>query len=336
MTPNSISQYGFLTDYVHLTFLAGIVLGYLYFRRSRVSVGGTLAVGYLASSLYAPLNVVATIGVSVLAFLLIRLVILKIFLPRPRQIFAIGLTVGVVLGGAWLALGSVYFPDAVDFSGLQLVGVIVPGMLCNSLVKQGVRKTMVPLAVMVPAAAVLGLAVAFVTSKVLFLSVSDVLFTAEDDTNQVATFILSAVSVLMAVLIQESTVRSLKLRTAGYVTAGILASSFSHPAVIVVVLAVVALLAAVWIPYSSRIPLFGKDRFFILLMLSFFLSTVAELVLHGTTGAQFNGPQNVVVAVLPAIIVNDLVQYGPKRTAAGFGISAASCAAVATGIALVG
>ena len=60
----SAENYGFLTNYVHLAFLAGIILGYLYFRRNRVSVGGTLAVGYLAASLYAPLNVVVGVVIS--------------------------------------------------------------------------------------------------------------------------------------------------------------------------------------------------------------------------------------------------------------------------------
>lgn len=151
-------DYGFLTNYVHLAFLAGIIIGFLYFRRKRVSVGGTLAVGYLASSIYAPLNVLATIAAAFIAFLLIRFVILKIFLPRPRQIFAIGLAVGVVLNAAWIALSHFLIPGMHSTGTLQLVGVIVPGMLCNSLVKQGIRKTVVPLTFMVPAAAAIGLA----------------------------------------------------------------------------------------------------------------------------------------------------------------------------------
>ncbi|MCT1664424.1 poly-gamma-glutamate biosynthesis protein PgsC/CapC [Corynebacterium sanguinis] len=330
----SAENYGFLTNYVHLAFLAGIILGYLYFRRNRVSVGGTLAVGYLAASLYAPLNVVVTIVTAFVAFLLIRLVILKVYLPRPRQIFAIGLTVGVVLNGAWLGLSHYLIAETSTVNALQLVGVIVPGMLCNSLVKQGVSKTVIPLAVMIPAAAMIGLTLAAISHAVNPTPAGSGAYAPGDYATETTTFVLSAVSVLLAVVIQESTVRSLKLRTAGYITAGILASAASSPAIILVVLTVCVLVAAVWIPYSVRTPLFGKDRFFVLLMLSFVFTVVTEALFFRAFGMRFDGPQNVVFAVLPAIIVNDVVQYGPKRTALGFGLSAAGCATIAASLSL--
>lgn len=104
--------YSFLCDYIHLTFLIGVMVSYLYFRKYRVSIGGTLAVGYLAASLYAPLNSLVTVLVSMFAFVLIRFVVLKLFLPRPRQIFAIGLAIGVICGLAWLgALRIPVLPD---------------------------------------------------------------------------------------------------------------------------------------------------------------------------------------------------------------------------------
>ncbi|AWB83754.1 poly-gamma-glutamate biosynthesis protein PgsC/CapC [Corynebacterium liangguodongii] len=324
-------NYGILTDFVHLSFLTGIIVGFIYFRRRRVSIGGTLAIGYLASSLYAPLNVLATIAVALVAFLLIRLVILKVFLPRPRQIFAIGLAVGVVLDAAWIAASTYFFPGTAEDDPLQLVGVIVPGMLCNSLVKQGVAKTLIPLAWMVPLSGAIGLAAAWLVP----LSVSNTVFAPRGEATVATNFALSAASVIFAVIIQESTVRSVKLRTAGYVTAGVLASSMlASPIVLAVIAVVVALVAAVWIPYSRRTPLFGKDRFFILLMLSFTFSITAEIALYAAAGTRFDGPQNIVFTVLPAIIVNDLVQYGPKRTAAGFGLSAAGCTTLATSITL--
>lgn len=317
-------------DYVHLAFLAGIIIAFLYYRRYRVSAGGSLAAGYLASSLYAPLNVVATIAVSFAAFALIRGVILKIFLPRPRQIFAIGLAVGVVLNGVWLALGYYFVPESMGLASLQLVGVIVPGMLCNSLVKQGVRKTMVPLAMMVPLAAAVG-----AVATLLPNSPTNWLFAEVDTTAPSTAFALSAVSVLLALVIQESTVRNRKLRTAGYVTAGMLVTAASHPVAVVVIALTAAVITAAWVPYTRRVPLFGKDRFFILLMLSFLTTSVIEIALNQFTGVTFDGPQNIVMAVLPAIIVNDLVQYGIKRTATGFGLSVAGCSAVALSLAAV-
>lgn len=132
--------YSFLCDYIHLTFLIGVMVSYLYFRKYRVSIGGTLAVGYLAASLYAPLNSLVTVLVSMFAFVLIRFVVLKLFLPRPRQIFAIGLAIGVICGLAWLGLSEFLFYRTKEQYGLALVGVIVPGMITNSLNKQGAQE----------------------------------------------------------------------------------------------------------------------------------------------------------------------------------------------------
>jgi len=321
-----MGSYGFITDYVHLTFLLGLIVSYLYFRRRQISVGGSLAVGYLAAALYMPLNVLVTLLVSMFGYLLIRFVILKIFLPRPRQIFAIGLAVGVVCGGLWLAVSEA-LPGAQD-RGLALVGVIVPGMLCNSLIKQGVVHTLAPLGWMVPVTAVAGLGVTLLTSTVLPLSLADT-FTSSDVEPLPLLFLVSALSVLFAVLVQEGTVRNWKLRTGGYVTAGMIIAALTQLSYIAVLAMAVLGVLAVYVPFSRRVPLFGKDRFILLCSLSFVFVTACEIIAAQVWGVRFGGPQNVVFCVLPAIISNDLVQYGVKRTSAGMGLSLAGCAAVA-------
>lgn len=327
MTYQFIGSYGFLTDLVHVTFLTGLVVSYLYFRRRQISVGGSLAVGYLASSLYMPLNVLATLLAAMVGYVLIRFVVLRVFLPRPRQIFAIGLAVGVACGALWLAVTSWVMGGAPD-DGLLLVGVIVPGMLCNSLIKQGVVRTVVPLAWMVPVTGAVGLAVTLLTSTVFPLSLADTL-TSSDVEPLPMLFLMSALSVILALLVQEGTVRSRKLRTGGYVTAGVIVVAMTSPAYIAVLTLGTLLILAVYLPYARRVPLFGKDRFMILCALSFVTVTAVELVAATMWGARFGGPQNVVFCVLPAIIANDVVQYGWKRTSLGIGVPLAGCAAVA-------
>ncbi len=326
MTTELIDSYNFLTDYVHLTFLVGIIISYLYFRERQISIGGSLAVGYLASSLYMPMNVLVTILVSLLSFVLIRFVILKVFLPRPRQIFAIGLAMGVVCGGLWMAVSSWLLGTEMEY-GLALVGVIVPGMICNSLIKQGVGRTLIPLAWMVPLTGVIGLGLTMVTSNYLPLSMAGEFMDSDADPLSML-FLMSALSVLFAVLVQEGTVRSWKLRTGGYVTSGVIIAALTNWWY-VAVLAVAALVVyAVYSVYSRWVPLFGKDRFVVLCALSFTLVTGIEMIAAAMWGVRFGGPQNVVFCVLPAILTNDLVQYGWRRTGAGVGLSLAGCAAV--------
>ncbi|WPF65314.1 MULTISPECIES: poly-gamma-glutamate biosynthesis protein PgsC/CapC [unclassified Corynebacterium] len=325
-------SYYFLVDLIHITFLVGLVVSYLYFRSRQISVGGSLTVGYLAASLYMPWNVIFTVVVSVVAWLLIKYVILKIWLPRPRQIFAIGLFVGVLCGALWV-IGSEYlFGTQVHGMEFALIGVIVPGMLCNSLVKQGPRRTLVPLAWMVPLSGVIGLAITWLTSVVLPLSFSSALF-EQIPRSEPKFFGIAAASVLCAILIQDGFLKNLKLRTGGYITAGLLVASSIHPRYIAVLAASAVVVWAIYSLYARRVPLFGKDRFIVLCALSILTVIALEALVVVLTGHRVGGAENIVFCILPAIVANDLVQHGWKRTGGGLALAVVVCAAIAAPVA---
>lgn len=328
MHHTQLGSLDFLIDYTHLTFFFGVLISYLYFRRRQLSIGGTLAAGYLAASLNNPLNVLMTFLISLVGYVLIKFVILKIFLPRPRQIFAIGLAVGALCGALWLTAGHFFFKDPAMQSSLSLVGVIVPGMLCNSLIKQGVAKTLIPLAWMVPLTAALGFATTFITSTYFGWSLAPRVFDHSESFNGTLLFALCAASVVMALLVQESTVHNAKLRTGGYVTVGLLIALSPVPRYLAIVGLAVLIVAAIYFPYQHKVPLFGKDRFIVLCFLSFFTVSSIELLLALMFNVPFNGMYNVVFGVLPAVIVNDLNQYGFKRTGSGMALSAVGSAVV--------
>lgn len=133
-------SFEFVIDYVGLAFIFGLIISYLYYRKRQVSIGGSLAVGYLAGLLYQPINSVATVGTAIIAYYFIHFVILKFFLPRPRFIFAIGLMVGIVCGAIWQALSYLLFGQQNSLAEPALVGVVMPGMITNSFVRQGIKK----------------------------------------------------------------------------------------------------------------------------------------------------------------------------------------------------
>lgn len=334
MITHSFGSYEFIVDYVHLTFLVGIVASVLYFRSRQISLGGSLAVGYLAASLYKPLDVLATLAVALLSFVLIRYCILKIWLPRPRQIFAIGLIVGIVGGGLWMLGSNLILGTERASDSLALVGIVIPGMICNSLVKQGVARTLVPLAIFVPLAGLAGLTLTLITTTLLPTSLSGMLFDVSDD-HATVLFAGAAVSVITALLLQQGTAGSWQLRTGGYVTMGMIVASVTHVQFLVVLAVTTLLLVLIFTPYSRRVPLFGKDRFLVLAMLSFFLVTALEIVAVSLTGVRFGGAENIVFCILPAIIANDVIQYGLKRTAGGMTIAAAVSLAVVGPLSLI-
>nr|WP_152821282.1 MULTISPECIES: poly-gamma-glutamate biosynthesis protein PgsC/CapC [unclassified Corynebacterium] len=321
-----------MVDLIHLTFLVGLVISYLYFRSRHVSVGGSLTVGYLAASLYMPWNVLFTVAVSVLAWLLIKYVVLKIWLPRPRQIFAIGLFAGVLCGGLWVIGGHYLFDTQIHGMEFALIGVIVPGMLCNSLVKQGPSRTLVPLAWMVPLAGLIGLGLTWLTSVVLPLSFSSALF-EQIPRSDPKFFGIAAASVLCAILIQDGFLKDLRLRTGGYITAGLLVASSMHPRYIAVLGASAVVVWAAYSLYARRVPLFGKDRFIVLCALSILAVIALEALVVALTGHRVGGAENIVFCILPAIVANDVVQHGWKRTGGGLGLAVAVCAAIAAPVA---
>ncbi|MGV0360315.1 poly-gamma-glutamate biosynthesis protein PgsC/CapC [Corynebacterium mastitidis] len=329
----NFGSYYFLVDLIHITFLVGLVVSYLYFRSRQVSVGGSLTVGYLAASLYMPWNVVFTVLVSVVAWLLIKYVVLKIWLPRPRQIFAIGLFVGVVCGALWVVGSEYLFGTQVHGMEFALIGVIVPGMLCNSLVKQGPRRTLLPLAWMVPLSGLIGVGITWLTSVALPLSFSSALF-EQIPRSEPTFFGLAAASVLCAILIQDGLPKNLRLRTGGYITAGLLVASSINPRYIAVLALSAVVVWAIYSAYARRVPLFGKDRFIVLCALSILTVIALEALVVALTGNRVGGAENIIFCILPAIVANDLVQHGWKRTGGGLALSVAVCAGIAALVAV--
>lgn len=322
---NGIGSYGFSVDYIHITFLIGLLISYIYFRRTHISVGGSLAVGYLAAALVFPVNVIVTVGISLIAYALIHYVVLKIWLPRPRQIFAIGLFTGVVFGLIWLLIMNFIFKDTdIIIAGISMVGVIVPGMLCNSLNKVGVVKTLLPLAIMVPLVGAVGFVVTWLVSDVLNMTMSATMF-APPARDVTWLFALAAVSVVAAILIQEGFLAHHQWRTGGYVTAGLLIASVTDWRYAFTLILTSIILWLGFDAFSRSVPLFGKDRFIVLVLLSFSVMAILQMILFAITDRPFNGAENLVYCVLPAVIANDLVQYRPRRVMPGIAVASATC-----------
>ncbi|MDO4928412.1 MAG: poly-gamma-glutamate biosynthesis protein PgsC/CapC [Corynebacterium sp.] len=219
--PGSNGEAAFITDYVHLAFLSGLLLSYIYYRYRHISLGGTLAVGYLAAAAYSPINVIMTVLIALTGWAVIRFGVLKIALPNSRQLFAIGLLVGVVCGLMWIMIARALPSGQIDGQPLEIIGVIIPGMICNSMHKQGVRKTVLPMVALVPSAAIVGLILTYLSNDVFAISGAANILNMSDETLSFV-FGLSAISVLLALLIQYGTYQTWQLRTGGYVTVGIL------------------------------------------------------------------------------------------------------------------
>lgn len=322
------TEYGFTVEAIHYLFITGLLVSYIYYKKTNISCGGSLAVAYLGASILWPVAIVSTIVIALISYVTVKRVVLRLWLPRPRQIFGIGLLVGIFYGAIWLAVATAVFGSDSVPSQIAIVGVIIPGMLCNSFNKQGVAKTLVPMVWMLPLTGVVGLGLASLSYHISDAGAIGRLF-VPTEAHPTLTFALTALSVLMAVLIQDGPFSKLKLRTGGYVTVGLIVATIGPWQVVVLMAAAVLVTYLVFVNVTKLVPAHGKDRFVVLIMISSVSVLTIEYVLNTLTGVQFDGARNIVYCALPAIVANDLIQYGPKKTAGGMAISALVTGAVA-------
>ncbi len=116
---------------VILSFFAGEFLG--------ISAGGLVSPGYLAFFLEQPLRVASTILLSVIIFFSVRgLQKFLIVFGRRRFMAAILLS----LAGTWLFEQLFFYANAMS-QDMRIIGYVIPGLIANDMLRQGVIKTIV-------------------------------------------------------------------------------------------------------------------------------------------------------------------------------------------------
>ncbi|QKS70102.1 poly-gamma-glutamate biosynthesis protein PgsC [Paenalkalicoccus suaedae] len=127
----------FGTD-LYIAIVVGVLLSLLYAEKTGIVPAGLVVPGYLAL-VFDQLNYIIVVAViSLLTYLVVTQVIGRFTVLYGRRKFAAMLTVGVLLKMAF----DFGFP-LTPFEAFELrgIGVIVPGLIANSIQKQGVLPT---------------------------------------------------------------------------------------------------------------------------------------------------------------------------------------------------
>lgn len=120
------------------TFIAlGIIVSLIYHEATDLSPGGLITPGYLALFITQPSRLLSTFLVAILTALIIKE--LKNYLPvYGRRQFAVAVSLAILLK---MFFGSgILFGDSLSVT-INSIGVIVPGLIANDMVKQSVWKT---------------------------------------------------------------------------------------------------------------------------------------------------------------------------------------------------
>lgn len=117
----------------------GIIASFLFAEWVGLSAGGLIVPGYLAFFLDQPVRVGVTFLVALLSHGLVKLLSRYVIIYGQRRFMATVL-IGFLLGWA-LEMTVIQLPMlSQDF---RMIGYIIPGLLANDMIRQGVTKTVI-------------------------------------------------------------------------------------------------------------------------------------------------------------------------------------------------
>jgi poly-gamma-glutamate biosynthesis protein PgsC/CapC len=123
---------------IELAITLGLILSLLSYEVFGLAAGGIVVPGYIALQLSHPDRVLGTLGVSLMAFLVIKVLGQYTFLYGRRQ-----MVLSLLVGGLLANFSRQFF--TIDIASttveLQAVGWVIPGLLAHWFAKQGIFKT---------------------------------------------------------------------------------------------------------------------------------------------------------------------------------------------------
>ncbi len=120
-----------------------VILGFLSYEFLGLHTGGLISAGYLALFTEQPLRILMTLALALLVFLLTKLISRFVILYGSRRFMA---TVLLSLIASWVLQKSFYYLNIIP-QDLRVIGYIIPGLVANDMMKQGVPRTLLMVAV---------------------------------------------------------------------------------------------------------------------------------------------------------------------------------------------
>ena len=116
----------------------GMVLSLFLTETMGVTAGGIIVPGYIAMNLENPERLVITFGVSIITFLLIKLLSQFIMIYGKRKL-VLALLIGFLLG--YLSRSENMITAGLGTTEFMVIGNIIPGLIANWMDRQGVLRT---------------------------------------------------------------------------------------------------------------------------------------------------------------------------------------------------
>ncbi|RAL26516.1 poly-gamma-glutamate biosynthesis protein PgsC [Thermoflavimicrobium daqui] len=128
---------------LYISLIIGVVLSLLYAEKTGVVPAGLIVPGYMGLVFDQPIFIGTVLLLSYLTFLIVTKVVSRFTILYGRRKFTAMLSVGIVLKLIFDLLVAKVFPlfpfELAEFRG---IGIIVPGLIANTIQKQGLVPTM--------------------------------------------------------------------------------------------------------------------------------------------------------------------------------------------------
>ena len=116
----------------------GMVLSLFLTETLGVTAGGIIVPGYIAMNLESPERLVITFGISIITFLIIKL-LSKFIMVYGKRRLVLALLIGFLLG--YLSRSENMITAGLGTTDFIVIGNIIPGLIANWMDRQGVLRT---------------------------------------------------------------------------------------------------------------------------------------------------------------------------------------------------
>ena len=116
----------------------GMVLSLFLTETLGVTAGGIIVPGYIAMNLENPERLLITFGVSIITFLIIKLLGNFIMVYGKRRL-VLALLIGFLLG--YLSRSENIITAGLGITDYMVIGNIIPGLIANWMDRQGILRT---------------------------------------------------------------------------------------------------------------------------------------------------------------------------------------------------
>ncbi|MBH0164173.1 poly-gamma-glutamate biosynthesis protein PgsC [Fictibacillus sp. 7GRE50] len=124
---------------LYIALVLGVILSLIFTEKTGIIPAGLVVPGYLALIFDQPIFLLIVLFISLLTFLIVNYGLSRFMILYGRRKFAAMLTTGIALKLVFDYLYPVMPFEIYEFRG---IGVIVPGLIANTIQKQGIPMTL--------------------------------------------------------------------------------------------------------------------------------------------------------------------------------------------------